>query len=425
MGNSLPHDADTRAGVVQRLRGARAWRVGDKSPLLLGGTIILAVLLYLGRRPDQLIAPMVWAEETVILGRWYGGQYSAIIDPVAGQLVVVSSMLVSLAGALSFAYLPELEMVLIVAVFVATLLLLLLPDSRWGSRKVRCLMALSLALIPINPEPYLVLLFAFWWTSLWPIIVLGWRRDLLWMRLPVLIFAGISSLAAAFVAPVFLALFLWRRQRRDLWSALVLMPCLAVQIGVVLASERQYPALEWRTVLVQVARTFCLYVRGSAQSNLPQFGESLTLACGFGFVALLVVAVVRLRRAEQRAVGFALLLTLVGYAVLSSIPAPIISHPSFDGPRYYFLPFALLGMLLLFLVFAARDRLVRIGATVALLVALLPLVHDYARHADSVSWRDARSECALSESATYAMPVHADGRREALWVLVVATERCR
>ncbi len=73
MGNYLPHDADSRAGVVQRLRGALVWRVGNKSPLLLSGTIILAVLLYLGRRPDQLIAPMVWAEETAILGRWYGG----------------------------------------------------------------------------------------------------------------------------------------------------------------------------------------------------------------------------------------------------------------------------------------------------------------------------------------------------------------
>ncbi len=72
MGNYLPHDADSRAGVVQRLRGARVWRVGDKSPLLFGGTIILTVLLYLGRRPDQLIAPMVWAEKTMILGRWYG-----------------------------------------------------------------------------------------------------------------------------------------------------------------------------------------------------------------------------------------------------------------------------------------------------------------------------------------------------------------
>ena len=99
---------DTPMGPVQSgrttyTRVVAAVRVVDaRAPWLLQAvTIVLAVVLYGGRRPDQLSHPMVWAEETVILGKWLNGHAEALVDPVAGQSVLISSWLVSLSGSIS------------------------------------------------------------------------------------------------------------------------------------------------------------------------------------------------------------------------------------------------------------------------------------------------------------------------------------
>ena len=423
---------DTPMGLVQSgrttyTRVVAAVRVVDaRAPWLLQAvTIVLAVVLYGGRRPDQLSHPMVWAEETVILGKWLNGHAEALVDPVAGQSVLISSWLVSLSGSISVRYLPEVELLMMTAVFVVTLLLLVLPGSVWGPRWMRCLMALSLAVVPIDPEPYMVLLFAFWWTSLWPLIILGWHADRYWVRLPVLILAGISSLAAALAAPLFAALWLWRRQRRDLWSAVVLTPCLVLQVVVLETSDRQFPALQPATLGEQVLRTFALYFRDlpfSARIQDARYSETLIAVV---LISGLVLAVLRLSTVRKRAAGTMLLCGLLGYALLSAIPAPFLTHPSGDGPRYYFLPFALLGVLLIFLIASTRDVVVRVLCIAILLVGLLPLAHDYDRQADAVSWRQAITACANSRDQTYALPVQANGRADALWTLTVPTVRCR
>lgn len=424
--------ADTPMGTVQSGRTAYmrvmvAGRTVDaRVPWLLQAvTIVLAVVLYGGRRPDQLSHPMVWAEEAVILGKWLNGQAGALVDPVAGQSVLISSWLVSLSGSISVRYLPEVELLMMTVVFVVTLLLLVLPGSVWGPRWMRCLMALSLAVVPIDPEPYMVLLFAFWWTSLWPLIILGWHADRYWVRLPVLILAGISSLAAALAAPLFAALWLWRRQRRDLWSAVVLTPCLVLQVVVLETSDRQFPALQPATLGEQVLRTFALYFRDlpfSARIQDARYSETLIAVV---LISGLVVAVLRLSTVRKRAAGTMLLCGLLGYALLSAIPAPFLTHPSGDGPRYYFLPFALLGLLLFFLIASTRDVVVRVLCIAIVLAGLLPLLHDYDRQADAVSWRQAITACANSRDQTYALPVQANGRADALWTLTVPTVRCR
>ena len=393
--------------------------------LLPAATIVVAVALYAFRRPDQLSHPMVWAEETVILGKWLNGQASALIDPVAGQSVLISSWLVSLAGSISVRHLPQVELILMLGVFTATLLLLILPASVWGPRWLRCLMALSLALVPINPEPYLVLLFAFWWVSFWPLIILGWRRDLYAVRIPVLVLAGISSLAASLAAPLFAVAWLLRRERRDLVSAIVLLPCLVLQIAVVETAHRQYPPLQARTIFLQVARDFTLYFRDLPLGVVPDRSTAAIEAFAALCVLALLVAILRLPRRGARVAGVALLLGVLGYAALSAIPSPLLTNPSGDGPRYYFLPYGLLGLLLLFLIGASRDLVVRVIAIAVLVIALLPLRHDYSRQADPVSWGDAVDACAASPDATYALPVQSDGRAEALWVLVVPTSICR
>ena len=421
-------DRDRSATFVERVRSlcAALGRLDRRRPWLFPAiTFVAAIVLYARRRPDQLAHPMVWAEETVILGRWFTSHSSALVDPVAGQSVLVSSWLVSLAGAISLRHLPTIEVGLMLLVFAATLLLLILPDSVWGPRWVRCLMALALALVPANPEPYMVLLFAFWWTSLWPLLVLGWRRDHYVIRIAVLIVAGLSSLAASFAAPLFFVLWLWRRQRRDLISAIVLAPCLVLQLEVVRTSPRVYPTFDLQSVVMQMGRDVAYLFRDVPLGVIPQNDSIEAWGVEVLLITGLIIAIIRLPQARSRAAGFILLLGVAGYAALSAIPAPLQTNPSGDGPRYYFLPYALIALLLLFLIGASRDRIVRIACGIALLLALVPLRHDYARQADPVDWGAAVAECAASSAPTYRLPVQADGQVESLWGLVVSTAICR
>jgi hypothetical protein len=64
---------------------------------------------------------------------------------------------VTLAAEISFVELPALMYVLALAIFVATVLLLLIPDSHWGNRTTRAAMALSASLVPTNPEVFGIL----------------------------------------------------------------------------------------------------------------------------------------------------------------------------------------------------------------------------------------------------------------------------
>ena len=179
--------------------------------------------------------------------------------------------------------------------------------------------------------------------------------------------------------------------------------------------------LQLGTLVLQVARDFALYFRDVPLALADRPTELFAALCVLG----LLVAILRLPRRGARVAGVALLLGVLGYAALSAIPSPLLTNPSGDGPRYYFLPYGLLGLLLLFLIGASRDVVVRVIAIAVLVIALLPLRHDYSRQADPVSWRDAVDACAASPDATYALPVQSDGRAEALWALVVPTSICR
>jgi len=98
---------------------------------------------------------------------------------------------VPLAATISFAHLPALAFWMATAVFALTVWMLVIPDSRWGNQGTRACMAFAMALCPTNPETFGVLLYSLWWATLWPVIILGWKRDLWWARVPLLIVASL------------------------------------------------------------------------------------------------------------------------------------------------------------------------------------------------------------------------------------------
>ena len=159
-------------------------------------------------------------------------------EPIQGYLILPANVLVALAADISFMHLPELMYAFALAVFVATVLLLVLPESRWGDLKMRSAMAVTMALVPTNPEVFGVVLYSFWWTTLWPLIVLGWKRDLWILRAPLLVVAALSSPAAGALFVVFALAYVLNRRLRDLVSAGILLAGFAFQIVIALDSTR-------------------------------------------------------------------------------------------------------------------------------------------------------------------------------------------
>ena len=104
-------------------------------------------------------------------------------------------------------------------VFALTVVMLVAPESRWGGRGTTALMAFAMVLCPVDPETFGVLLYTFWWAALWPLIILGWKRDLWWARIPLLVIAALSSPAGAAMAIPFAVSWWWSRRRVELVGA--------------------------------------------------------------------------------------------------------------------------------------------------------------------------------------------------------------
>jgi len=185
------------------------------------------------------------------------------LRPVQGYLILPVTLLLPLAAAISFVHLPVLAFWMATAVFALTVWMLVVPESQWGGRGTRIIMAFTMALCPANPETFGVLLYSFWWATLWPIIILGWKRNLWWMRVPLLVIGALSSPAGAGMAVPFGVSFWFTRRRADFVGGGVLTVGLILQITSLMAGGRSggpVSSTSLRPVLEQSASTVGLFV---------------------------------------------------------------------------------------------------------------------------------------------------------------------
>jgi hypothetical protein len=163
--SGVPTGEDVRGFVL----GPRLSRLLEEArrrdcPQILA-VVGVCVLIWVLRRPEQLTRPYVWVEESYVVRNFLEDGWSGAFEPLQGYLTLPANVLVALAAEISFMQLPELMYAFGLGLFVATVLLLLLPDSHWGNLTTRSAMAVTMALVPINPEVFGVLLYSFWWTN--------------------------------------------------------------------------------------------------------------------------------------------------------------------------------------------------------------------------------------------------------------------
>ena len=392
--------------------------------------ITVCTVIWVWRRPEQLVRPYVWDEESYVLRYYVHGDWFGVLKPLEGYLTLPTNVLVALAASISFVHLPILMYVFASLMFVATVLIIVVPDSRWGDWNTRAALAVGAALVPTNPEVSRVLLYCFWWSTLWPIAVLGWNRSLWLFRAPLLAIAALSSPAGGALSVLFGLSYLRGRQSRDFVSGAILLIGFIPQTILTITSSRS--AMVWQVsgtaLFRQVLRT-AGYFEGAWLSM--HYSAPLLLDVG-GLVFLLYLmvasAVVSIRARSSEG----LLLTVVAamLTLLSAIPAPLISNPVSAGPRYYFLPFIVYAWTLIYVWRTSDLRSLRAACGALLLLSSLNLFVTFSRSSDTrtarLSWPNELQKCAQSVDPIFHVPIYFAGSSTTFWSpLDLTPAQCR
>lgn len=404
-------------------RGARAG--------LIVATIGLSLGLWFLRRPDQLLHPYVWVEEYQLLNTFQvHGLFHVVSLRLQGYFVWPTSFTVSLAAATSFANVPVIDYWLSTGWFIATLCLILIPASRIHLL-FRVGMALLLVLAPMRPEIYGIAEYSFWWTSLWPLISLIWAKDYWWLRIPILIIGGMSSLAGSALALPYLILLATTHKRRYLFGASILGATLTVQtIGYFTSPRSGQIHFKLVPVILQELRNFADYLFTWVQpyafekppdSSLFDLIGACILLVTLGSIGYLIATKQTTYVNELTALVSGLLIL----SILSSIPAPLISDPIVAGPRYYFFTFVVLSWIFLLIIATTTFPLARIGAACIIMLSLIALPQTFAKHDQQVSWSQELSRCSTTRGP-FVVPVQYDGIRSHMWQnLLIWPDTCR
>lgn len=291
-------------------------------------------------------------------------------------------------------------------------------------------MALSASLVPTNPEVFGILLYSFWWTTLWPLIILGWTRSLWALRAPLLVVGALSSPAGAALFALFGLAFLRGRRTRDAISAGILLWGFVIQVILTLTSERADSLTSNATPRNVVEQS--LRIGGFFETNWLAAGNPdrgfITFA-GLLLLAFLLVAGLYMSLVAKRDEPLLIALAGLGFTVLSAVPAPLVSDPVSAGQRYFFLPFVAFGWTLLLLVQYAPVRPLRLACAILLGVSLLNLATTFSRspeHREArLSWREELRNCGRSPASVVPVPVYFDGSKKYFWSIDLTPAQCR
>ena len=405
--------------------GDHSWRW--RKARELGAVVCLCFVIWILRRPHQLLQPYVWVEESQILREYiHHGWLGAIKFAPAGYLIMPVNLLLPFSAWISFIHLPALLYVFATAVFAVTILLIVLPDSDFGDSHTMFAMAVALALCPVNPEVYGVFLYSFWWVTLWPLIILGWKRDLWWWRVPLLAIAALSSPAAGALFVLYAVSYLVNRRRRDLVSCAILLCGFILESSLLLTSTRAsalHSTATPRAVAEQSLRTGGFFL--SWWFTTPIFDRVFVGAVGFALFGWLGLVATRGIRQGSWDQPF-LYMALVMFVIFAAVPAPLLSNPQSAGPRYYFLPFVGIFWCLIQIIGRGYKPHIRL-AWPLLIAGSLGLPATFSRTAETtvakLSWRAEIQKCERA-AAPINVPIYFDGSNT-FWALTMTPAECR
>jgi len=371
---------------------------------------VLLFLLFLGllasRRSEQWISPQVWGEDGQIFSGFVSHGWHSFLEPVNGYLVCVPKVVSAVAMAVSVYYYPLLGTAVaglfIASVGVATATA---PTRLKGAT----LCAVSIFLIPTNPETFGVPLYTFWWATLLLLLIALWdeKQSLLALRLPFVLAGGLSSPFILVVLPVLYFRALCYRKLAGEWIVASLATCAGVIQYHFMSTGAAAALPSLASMATYVIPKFCGWFLCGNLSSSPL----LLWACG-ALVLVLVAGYCFLGRRDPTAW---ILAYLWCGAIASSISRidPSILHPSLAGPRYFFLPNILLFWILIQFAFKVNSVGLRIAAAACCVAGALNAGPVWTRRHDDLSWAEHVRSARLF--ARYEVPIESDGNRFRTW----------
>jgi hypothetical protein len=372
---------------------------GGLSRLLL---CAIFLLLLASRRWDQLVSPQVWCEDAWLIEGFIKAGWYEFLLPLNGYLTLMPKLITSTSLIISIYHYPVISTVLtwVFTTFVASTVAFA-PIHLRG----KALCAISIFLIPSDPEVFGLPLYTLWWSAILLIVCALWDEKVpaRFVRTAFVLAGGLSSPYIFIALPVFyFRAFRYRAHRAERMIAVVATIVAALQIPfVILGAKKEIPPLS--SICQHVVPKFCgWFVLG----NLYQ-DSSLLWAAGLS-VVILVTSYLFFQRRDPAAW---ILFALFAGAIFSSIVRvdPSILVPSRAGPRYFFLPYVLTYWILIQLYLRSKTGFVRFLAATVVLMALLNAVPVWERRHEDMRWAENLRSSRLFP--TYWIKAQYDGSR--------------
>ena len=401
-----------------------------REPALLALSLVVATVAVLfWRRPDQFFAPMIWAEDSTILGDYAAHGWASIVVPIQGYHILSTKLITMSSFQLSFALAPYFALWITVAFTCLVVLAVALSPTHL---RLKPLCALAVLLVPTDGEVFAVSEYSFWWAGILLLLALLWDHGLPWLRAGYIVLGGLSS---PLIGPA--AVLLAGRAALERTGLSIGIAALATALAAVQTITAYFNivnfgevALELHTLKVASERFVGFFYVGSGL--LPEYRYSRV-----GYVILATLAVMAFLRRDRLDRHF-MLLVLVWAAICAMmiVRAPIGKiHPFLSGPRYFFYPFILMTWAGLWIA-AVSGPVVKWVLGIAYMAALwFAVAYEYlpgyrfagfTRRHDHVDWSEHVRRCTQrGDTEKYVMPIHHNGDGSALWPRDLAGAQCR
>jgi hypothetical protein len=387
---------------------ASSVKIPSRRALLFAGLFLVFLGLVASRRWQQIVSPQVWAEDGRFIDGFIHLGWREFVQPVNGYLILVPEVITRVSMAISIYHYPIVSTVLafLFSAFVGAAVAFS-PTRLVG----KALCALSIFLVPSDPEVFGLPLYTLWWAPLLLLLLAVWdeTRPLLGLRLAFLALGGLSSPFIAFLLPVFyLRAFRFRRLRAEWLIAVAATLVTGVQLSFVTTGGQQaVPHLS--SVLRCVVPMFCgWFVAGS-------FSERAFVLWPLGLlVAAFVVLFLFRGRREPGAWGLVYLYcAALAASAIRMDPAGL--HPVVAGPRYFFFPYILTFWILIQLALAPGSKWVRGAAAALTLAGVINAVPHWSRGHGDLQWSQNLASARLFPE--YAIPIEYDGNPARAWFI--------
>jgi hypothetical protein len=384
----------------------------------------ITVLALFIRRPDQFLRPYIWVEDgRNILPSYIEKGWASVFEPINGYYIISSKLISMAAFNLSFLHTPQLQALLVV-LFTCGVILAVARAPTHLPRPLLC--AITVLLIPTDPETFAVSLYSFWWAGLLLLVALLWDSDRgkQWLRAIFIVIGGLSSPLIVLIAGLLGLRAAVDRRRSDFAILIVAIPCAVAQLLNIQPQGMAHKIGINPLGLIGAADHYVGFFLTGGYVIEP------IRSAGFGVLVTILLAFAAWRVRHQLNRYFLLLVvTFIGVCLLNWVRHPdIYPHPFVAGPRYYFYPFVLLTWIGIWIA-AVSSVPVRALFAAAYAFALVSawfgpgVDRGMARRHDFIDWRAHILACANSE--TYEIPIHYVGFANDVWTVALTGEQCR